>query len=325
MRLGIIPVCRPIHEVKMPTEGYEKKSKTTDEMAQEDLSDNIFRFQELARIIDATLANVNRKDIPTGNNTMRIITFLADFPGMKEYIGDDFYNSIPRFIEENRALPNADGIVNFRGPVKKILMYPKTSYPEWKNHGVPSYTVEVIEEVLSDRKFHLEIVNGPLFAVLEQKNFSREIYYGISDENGRYDEKDYEAQDGPDVKCHVSLVPSNVVAEIGESKVQDFVNAFVMVNGDKFGVEFVDLKSTFSEDWSRFGHCLVMGVRSDYIDEFLSKFNAKFNRNIKPCLHITIASVNRDLFPNMENPNKKVAPRPQSELHPLQYLHVFPW
>ena len=51
---------------------------------------NIEKIQELMRILDATLSEVNPDGLFNGFNAMNIIRFLCQFPNMSVYAGKDF-------------------------------------------------------------------------------------------------------------------------------------------------------------------------------------------------------------------------------------------
>jgi len=87
-------------------------------------------------------------------------------------------------------------------------------------------------------------------------------------------------------------VNSNVVADIGQTNVEKFIQGF----DHEFIVTTGKKNRHFSEDWSRFGECYVIELECPYLDEFLIKFNEEFKKNIKITKHTTFAIQPRSLW-----------------------------
>jgi len=89
------------------------------------MPNNIEQIQELTRILDATLSIVNHQGLPTGQNAKRIIEFIAKFPGMETFVGENFSELM------ETELKNSEIKENVREHIKKIWMYPKYEYDPW--------------------------------------------------------------------------------------------------------------------------------------------------------------------------------------------------
>lgn len=245
---------------------------------------NDFKFQEFVRMLDCTLGNVNQEGLVTGHNCLNIINYLYNFDGMKNnFISNDFKNFI-----ENEII-KANGKQNVREHVKKILMYPRFNYLPWKNVEIIDSDLELINNISQEVKFKLGIMEGKLYAICQSVIKLNDTVYDIL--KTKYPnifiglEKNNET-------CHITILNSNVVADIGIDIIRKFIE-----NYDKeFTIKTGNIKSTFSEDWSRFSECFVIETNSDYIAEFLIKFNEHFKKNIKMSPHITFAIKSRDLF-----------------------------
>ena len=79
--------------------------------------------------------------------------------------------------------------------------------------------------------------------------------------------------------CHITIVDSDVVSEIGESRILDLVNYFNL----QFHLITGKIMSTFS------GESYVIEIDCGYIDNFLIIFNMKFGRDVKIEQHVTFA------------------------------------
>lgn len=76
--------------------------------------------------------------------------------------------------------------------------------------------------------------------------------------------------------CHITIINSNIVAEIGENDVKEILTNFKQ----DFLIETGKIKSTFSEDYSFFSTCYVVEIQSLYINEFLNTFNLHFQTSL---------------------------------------------
>jgi len=91
---------------------------------------------------------------------------------------------------------------------------------------------------------------------------------------------------------HVTVINSNIVYDIGVEKVTEFVSE----NPKEFCLNFGNIKSTTSNDWSVFSKCYVIEISSEYLSNFITEFNNRFKKSIKPSPHITFAIKLRKLI-----------------------------
>lgn len=249
------------------------------------LNENNFKFQELVRIVDATLGNINEKGLNDGTNCLNVINFLANFKGMETFIGNEFKSFIDKEMD---AAKNKE---NVREHVKKILMYPNFSYPPWVPVNVSDYLLDQMKEEIQGIKFQITLVNGKVYGLCISDTKLTDIVYDKLIEHNILDdslEKNIET-------CHITLVNSNVVHDLGIDNIKEFISKY----NDEFAVTTGKIKSTFSEDWSRFSDCYVIEIFCEYINNFLADFNSHFKKSIKMSPHITFAIKSRDLFGKM--------------------------
>ncbi len=239
-----------------------------------------FAIQELIRILDATLWSVgNEKNGHSGYNAVKIIQFLAAWEGMEQYVS-------PELFQLMRDCKMAGE--NVRGPVKQILTYPRKGYAPWQETKVREDVLQEIAKTTEDIAFSLQIVHGKLYAVSE-KSLPAVVYRILQDQ-----QPDIVAGLSPNIEAsHITLVNSNEVDRIGLDKVQDFVEQFA---GKRITIRTGKIAWTFSEDWSRFGKCVVIKITSETLDEILTRFNTVFGTSLKPSPHVTFAIASRDLF-----------------------------
>ncbi|SNW62450.1 Hypothetical protein ORPV_546 [Orpheovirus IHUMI-LCC2] len=238
------------------------------------------KVQELMRVLDATLYEVNKDGAPNGQNSILISKFLLSFPGMKEYVGDKYYDCVDNNIKAAEEKIEKDKNANVREQTKNMWMYPNYKYDPWNVLEVDN---EVKKEELQSIKFKIEFVDGKVYAKAEEHFTSKafDLY------------KHYLTGLVPNVETsHITLVNSNVVYKLGNDKVQNFVNNYM----EEFTVTVGDVKHTVSRDWARFSVCYVLEVASEYVNKFLSDFNEEFKTNIKPSPHVTFAIKPRTLF-----------------------------
>ena len=228
---------------------------------------NDSKFQELVRVLDATLANVNPDGLITGHNTVSIIRFLSSFEGMNSFISPDLHHLI-------NDLATTDGKDNVRGPVKKILMYPLTQYPPWNDIGI-----QFTESPLF--RFQICLLEGKVYAAcISIPNLTDYVFDTVNLVGFKKNKE----------KCHITLVNSNIVYDLGMDRVKQFIANWQ----EEFPVVLGKVKTTESLDWSPFKECAVVEVSSDYLTNFINAFGAL--KSIKPSTHVTFASKSRDLF-----------------------------
>ena len=244
-------------------------------------SSNDFKFQELARILDATLGGINPEGLVTGQNALKILEFLSNFDCMDHFVSTEFMQHIKKEIAASESK------INVREQVKKILVYPRVGYAPWNEFHVNDEDLSVIKQQTKDIKFKIALVEGKVYAqCLSPITINDVIFDFMKSKLGPEFVKNVETS-------HVTLVNSNVVADIGIDKVQDFINQWQ----ESFSLETGKIKSTFSEDWSRFSECFVVEIFCNYLTQFIQAFSSL--KKINPTLHMTFAIKPRDLFPKM--------------------------
>lgn len=246
--------------------------------------DNDQKFQELIRIIDATTATYNEEKLITGWNSFNLIKQQYLQTNLKSFISEEFY----KFIGEE--LNKAGCKSNVREHVKNILMYPLTNYLPWTNYEVKQEVLNNINIVFSAIWFRFELINGKVYAVPVEKdqNLVNIVYTIMTDYY-----KDFSSTMRANSEtCHITLVNSNIVHDIGTDTIIDFLANY----NDCFGITTGLIKSTTSLDWSRFSKCCVIEINSVTINNFIEEFNSKFKTNLKPTPHITFAIKPRSLF-----------------------------
>ena len=240
---------------------------------------NEFKIQELIRVLDATLGEVNSAGLQTGQNCLSIIKFLSSFEGFKNFVSPDYAEHIEQEVQKS------EGKQNVREHVKKVLMYPRTGYLPWVEFETAPQVIEEIREEADEVKFKLQVVEGKVYGVCTSEKKLNELVFDKVKEQLPALRLNFET-------CHITIVNSNIVADIGQENVERFIQDF----NHEFTVTTGKIKSTFSEDWSRFGECYVIELECPYVDEFLTKFNEKFKKNVKITKHTTFAIQPRSLW-----------------------------
>lgn len=239
-----------------------------------DTSTNDFKFQELCRTVDATTSSYNHNGLINGTSCLAFINIQV--PYVKGYVSNLFYELITREI----AL--AEGKTNVREHVKKILTYPLKGYLPWKEHDY------VLNCDVSDIKFNIFIKDGKVYAFSPDIMATR-IYNLVHPPNTILNPEN--AQD-----THITLVNSNIVADIGIGKINSFIDEYFKYKFKEFSVNIENVKSTVSYDWPVFSECYVIEVISNTISHFIESFNDEFNKKVNPILHVTFAVKPRSLF-----------------------------
>lgn len=244
---------------------------------------NTKKFQELCRIIDATLFNINNDNSTshtghTGHNMINIMNFLLNFDGMNKFLDKDFYSHAKNIIDNTDLTQK-----NVRKNVKDILMYPTFSYSPWISHNL---------NINMTADFRLELVHGKVYAVCCNTNITKTIFEKVKSINS-------ELMHGlvPNIETsHITIVNSDVVASIcnnNQHKFNDFISTYINI---QFSTNLTCIKSTISNDWSVFSKCFVITISSKDLDDFLTDFNSAFEKNIKKSFHMTFAIKPRSLF-----------------------------
>lgn len=238
-----------------------------------------FKIQELIRTIDATLGDVNPSGLPTGQNCLSIIKFISSFENFDKFVTPGFKQVISDEINKS------SGKQNVREHVKTILMFPRNSYLPWLELKVNADIIDDIKNSTKDIKFKLEIVEGKVYGLcISDKKITQIVFDKV---NHMIPELRLNSE-----TAHITIVNSNIVADIGQDKVNSFLKTF----NEEFTVNTNKIKSTFSEDWSRFGECYVIELDCPYIDNFIVHFNKEFNKTVKITKHTTFAIKPRSLF-----------------------------
>jgi hypothetical protein len=241
---------------------------------------NVFKVQELIRVLDATIGEINPDGLVTGQNCLSIIKYLSSVEGFENFVSPDFISHIQKEVLKSESKENV------REHVKKILTYPRTGYLPWIELEVNQEILKNISDDAEKLKFKLQIVEGKVYGVcVSEQKLNNIVYNKIKDHIPSTLKLNFET-------CHITVVNSNVVSDIGIDIVKQFVDKY----NEEFTITTGKIKSTFSEDWSRFGECYVIELECSYIDKFLLEFNQQFNKNIKICKHITFAIEPRSLW-----------------------------
>jgi hypothetical protein len=236
-----------------------------------DTSTNDFKFQEFCRVVGATTASYNYNGLINGTSCLFFIK--SQMPYIVGYVSDPFYKLI---IQE---ITLAEGKTNVREHVKKILTYPLEGYLPWKEHHYP------ITYDVSNVKFNIVIKDGKVHA-FSSNIIAKQIFNLIHPPNTVINAEN-------SLDTHITLVNSNVVADIGINKISEFITK---VANTEFNIKLGNVKSTVSYDWPMFSDCYVIEVISDVISKFIGLFNEEFGKKINPTLHITFAVKPRSLF-----------------------------
>lgn len=242
---------------------------------------NVDKVQELARILDATITEINPAGLATGENGMAVIRFLSSTPNFENFVGPEFAQHVKSEItkSENKA--------NVREYVKKVYMYPKYSYDPWIPLEVEQTILCGIHEELSKLEFEFKMSEGKVYLVLANNggNISEFIHNCVKNL------LPYDIIPNTEAS-HVTVVNSNIVYNCGVDKVSHFMEKHCGV----FSLQFGNIKSTTSNDWPVFSECYVIEVKSDVIARFVNEFNGEFGTSIKPSPHITFGIRPRTLL-----------------------------
>ena len=241
---------------------------------------NDFKIQELIRVIDATLGDVNPKGLQTGQNALSIIKFLSSFPGLDGFVTTNFLAEIENQVQLSATKENV------RENVSKVLMFPRNAYLPWIDYPCDKELMTEIQQKVSEITFKIRIVEGKVYGLCQSKQTLNQIVFAHLKDNLPSNLKENNET------CHVTIINSNIVSDVGLEKVESFIQSF----DTEFCINTGEIKSTFSEDWSRFSECYVVEITCPYIDSFLNSFNETFGKNIKIAKHITFAIKPRSLW-----------------------------
>ena len=237
------------------------------------------KFQEFLRVVDATLFNFDEENGQNGQNAFCFVKMISEMPKFEETLGIENANYVKEQIE---IAGKKTG--NVREQIKKIWMYPNMEYPPWDNVNY------IIPRPFPSFDFEIELVNGKVFAVCKSFPNLTDVVFA---EFMAHDvlTKDYQKNSET---CHITLVNSNVVADIGIKEVQKFLDSYSEKN---FSTTPGKIKSTTSKDWARFSKCYVVEITSEECRHFIEAFNIHFKKELKiPTTHVTFAIKPRDLL-----------------------------
>uniref|UniRef100_A0A6C0CBY4 Uncharacterized protein n=1 Tax=viral metagenome TaxID=1070528 RepID=A0A6C0CBY4_9ZZZZ len=234
---------------------------------------NVAKIQELAKLFDTTVSEINNPGLHDGTNVANFFDFLILIPGIEAFVGPEYYKLMQKELEL------AEEKKNKREHVKKLYMFPNFDYAGWTNVDIDDEILNIIIEKLNKMKFSFKISDGKVNVIPDEGDMCKQIFELLK----MY--LDPSVRQNADA-THVTVVNSNIVGDIGQDKVAEFVKGY-----DKhFELKFGKVKSTVSRDWSLFSLCYVIEVNSEYLDEFVAKFNEKFEKKIRPSPHITFAT-----------------------------------
>lgn len=234
---------------------------------------NIHNIQELTRVFDAVVSQVNNPGLHDGTNASTFLNFLMQIPGLEKYVGFDYYNLI------QNELKLTQNKTNHREHVKKLFMYPKYDYDPWIIVNIDRHVLGSVVEKLQNISFSFKMINGKVYLTTDSQNISEQIIESIQ----QY--LDPSVKPNPEAS-HVTVVNSNVVSDIGQDKVENMLKQY----DKRFNLSFGKIKSTVSRDWSLFSLCYVIEAGSLYLNQFVSKFNDTFGTKIRISPHITFAT-----------------------------------
>lgn len=272
----------------------ENKSET-------DQLSSIKGFQELVRIVDATLHKIDPQGVVTGIGTMQTIQGILERNGLKESLGKDFCDFITQQYNDSLQPDTNDFKPNVREYVKKILFYPNTAYSPWEEIAI-NYPGDRnrLDAIASTLKFQLRLVDGKIYAMPVPGNNA--IDYRIQILNLLKPHLTVQASSGIIVNPepqHITVINSNIVSDCGLEDVTNFVTKFNETVYPVIHITFDKIKTTVSEDWSLFSRCYVVGIDSPELNNFIEQFNETFKEMLKKPLavstHTTFAVLPRSL------------------------------
>lgn len=167
-------------------------------------SNSIKDFQELVRTLDATLYKVDSKSVKDGTGTLTLIKNLIDHPGMKEKVGNDFYNFVieelkqsdsntkrtaprpelskightvsgPGLYRVGRIISESTRNPNSRQKVKNILMYPTMKYDELIEVPIPNDKLNSLKKTLNTRRFAIKVIDDKVIGIHLENSYIETI------------------------------------------------------------------------------------------------------------------------------------------------------
>lgn len=255
-------------------------------------------FQELVRVIDATLHKIDSWGVVTGVGTMQTIQGLLQRDGLRGSLDKDFCDFVTQ--QYNGSLQPGTQIFkeNVREYVKKILTFPLSSYPPWEEILIPDENRDRLDKISSLLKFQLRMIDGKVYAIPIPGN--NVIDYRLQVLNLLRNQISDDVIVNPEPQ-HITVINSNIVSDCGSENVMNFLTSFNTVTST-IHINFNKIKTTVSDDWSLFSRCYVLGIDSLELNDFIKQFNEMFKEMLKKPLivstHTTFAILPRtlDLF-----------------------------
>jgi hypothetical protein len=236
------------------------------------------KIQELARILDATLAQVNVSGLSDGTNALQIIKFLNSFDNMDKFISPEFKETIEQQISMSYSKKNV------REHIKKIYTFPLNTYLPWVNINIDFNTMDKLKKIITEISFKLKIHDGKVYA-FPNTDIKHIVYNELKPFLPSNIIEHNEI-------THLSIINSNIVYDCGLEEIQKFNLQYT----DPFIVNIIGVNSTISNDWAPFSKCYVIVFESDYIDKYVHDFNNKFDKQINISKHMTFGIISRSLW-----------------------------
>jgi hypothetical protein len=268
-------------------------SATNDDSTKQLLS--IKGFQELVRIVDATVHAIDPEGVVTGIGTMQTIQGLLQRDGLKQRLGQDFCDFIEQQYNESQQPDTHKFKPNVREYVKKILVYPNiTPSSDWTDIAITSEEHQQLDVIASKLRFQLKIIDEKVYAVPVPGNNA--IDYRIQILNlFKHAIHPVHVIANPEPQ-HIAVIDdANIVKECGLENVTSFITKFNQTKDSIIHIAFDKIKTTVSEDWSLSSRCYLVGINSLELTEFIKQFNETFKNMFKPSTHASFAVLPRSL------------------------------
>ena len=264
----------------------EKANEVIDRI-RESTNNNDEFFQEICRVVDASLSVLYPENLCTGQNGLKVIREASTFFRLDNIQLSPEFDEVVKDVVRNTIIE--DETTNVRGPVKKVYMYPKYTFDPWVEHQLTEQLEQQVSETVSNFDFKLSLTDGKVYALTsntEGKTLTEKVFELVGGEVDMVGCK-------PNAETtHLTIINSDVVAKIGQDKVQTFLDNY----STTFTVNFNGIKSTLSRDWPVFSQCYVLSLKAEYISTFVDKFNEQFELTKVPSIHLTFASKPRSVI-----------------------------
>jgi hypothetical protein len=264
---------------------------------------NDFKFQELVRILAATLHRVNPSGQKNGFNGIWIANALIrEFPGICGWISRDLEAKF-----SDLGLYGANRLENPRKALEDFYMHPFPEYQPWEIVSVlPSSISRILCEIESKNRFAISLDNGMIVvSCVRDPKFTSLLYKGFERITAMRPEAANVTKSAD--KSHITLVPHGIMVSLekqyGSKAITDFVESY-QDRTENFPVKITELVTNFSRNWERFSLFYAFHIESPQISNFLDEMEKRFPLESdldfyakkKENLHITIATQRRDLF-----------------------------